>query len=103
MADEPDYYAVLEGAPDADDEAIRQAFRRLARLYHPDVAATGDLTRMQRLNAAYQVLGDAARRAAYDLTRAPRHADPSHASAATQPAQTARPHRPRAGMVRATA
>ncbi|HEY7983084.1 MAG TPA: DnaJ domain-containing protein [Ktedonobacterales bacterium] len=102
MADEPDYYAVLEVAPDADDDEIRQAFRRLARLYHPDVAGTGDLARMQRLNVAYQALSDPARRAAYDLTRAPHRADQPRAAGAHSPHRT-RTERPRGGMVRATA
>jgi DnaJ-class molecular chaperone len=29
-----DYYAVLEVAPDADEQAIKQAYRQLARRYH---------------------------------------------------------------------
>ena len=32
-----DYYQVLGVSPDADEKAIRQAFRKLARQYHPDV------------------------------------------------------------------
>lgn len=69
MAEELDYYAVLEVAPDADDATIRLAYRRLARRYHPDVAGTGDLTRMQQLNVAYRALSDRERRAEYDLSR----------------------------------
>lgn len=69
MAEDLDYYAVLEVAPDADEATIRLAYRRLARLYHPDVAGTGDLTRMQWLNAAYRVLGDPERRREYDFSR----------------------------------
>jgi hypothetical protein len=68
MADEPDYYAILGLQPSADQEAVRLAFRRLARLYHPDVAGTGDLARMRQLNAAHQVLGDVERRRRYDLS-----------------------------------
>ncbi|HEV2239080.1 MAG TPA: J domain-containing protein [Ktedonobacterales bacterium] len=103
MADEPDYYAVLELASDADDDEIRQAFRRLARLYHPDVAGTGDLAHMQRLNIAYQALSDPARRAEYDLTRARHGADQPRAAAAAHTPRGARTARGRAGMVRATA
>jgi curved DNA-binding protein CbpA len=33
-----DYYAILGVAPDADAEAIRKAYRKLARKHHPDVA-----------------------------------------------------------------
>lgn len=69
MAEELDYYAVLEVEPDADEATIRLAYRRLARRYHPDVAGTGDLTRMQQLNVAYRALSDPDRRAEYDLSR----------------------------------
>ncbi len=69
MAEELDYYAILEVAPDADEAAIRFAFRRLARRYHPDIAGTGSLERMQQLNAAYQTLSDPTQRRIYDLRR----------------------------------
>lgn len=69
MADDPDYYAILEVAPDAEADEIRLAFRRLARLYHPDVAGTGDLARMRQINAAYDILSNPERRRQYDLSR----------------------------------
>jgi hypothetical protein len=103
MADEPDYYATLEVMPDADDEEIRQAFRRLARLYHPDVAGTGDLARMQQVNAAYKVLSDPPRRAAYDQTRGPRRTEPAHEGARAEAFHRTRPPHTRAGTLRATA
>ncbi len=31
-----DYYAILGLNPDADEQAIKQAYRKLARQYHPD-------------------------------------------------------------------
>ena len=34
-----DYYQILGVDPDADDKAIKTAYRRLARKYHPDVSA----------------------------------------------------------------
>lgn len=67
--DEPDYYAVLGIAPDADAEGLRVAYRLLARRYHPDVAGTGSLERMQVLNQAYTVLSDPEAREAYHLRR----------------------------------
>jgi hypothetical protein len=66
MADELDYYALLQVPHDADVATVRLAFRRLARMYHPDVAGSGSLAQMQRLNAAYRVLCDPALRRAYD-------------------------------------
>jgi hypothetical protein len=76
MADEPDYYAVLEVAPDADEAAIRLAFRRLARRYHPDVAGTGSAARMRLINVAYETLSDPERRRAYDAQRQPQKRQP---------------------------
>src|SRR5260221_6376075 len=69
MADEEDLYALLEVSPESDTATIRNAFRRLARRYHPDVANTGSVSHMQRLNAAYQVLSDPERRRVYDGQR----------------------------------
>ncbi len=63
-----DHYAELQVARDAEPEVIEKAYRALAGKYHPDVAPTGDHSRMQRINAAYAVLGNAVRRAEYDLT-----------------------------------
>jgi DnaJ-class molecular chaperone len=64
-----DYYKVLGVPRTADEKAIRQAFRRLARQHHPDVAS-GDKkaaeVRFKEINEAYQVLNDAERRAKYD-------------------------------------
>ena len=60
------HYAMLEVDPAAAPEAIAAAYRRKARLLHPDVFGTGDATAFMRLRLAYDVLGDAARRAAYD-------------------------------------
>ena len=63
----PDYYEVLQVHPRAEDEVIRAAYRTLARKYHPDHG--GDAGRMIALNDAWDVLGDPARRAAYDASR----------------------------------
>lgn len=88
MAEDLDYYTALEVAPDADEATIRLAYRRLARLYHPDVAGTGDLTRMQQLNAAYRVLSDPERRREYDFSRGL----PLTESAAPAASPAERPH-----------
>lgn len=53
-----EYYALLQIEPGADREAVKQAYRRLARRYHPDVN-DGDASatrRMQQINHAYRVI-----------------------------------------------
>lgn len=84
MHDTRDLYKILQVDTEAEPEVIEAAYRRLARKYHPDVsAAAGAVERMQELNAAYQVLRDPARRAAYDAARAvppvPEAAEPAPA------------------------
>jgi len=63
-----DYYAVLGVDRDASPEEIKQAFRRLARQYHPDVKKDDPQAdeRFKEINEAYQVLSDPERRAHYD-------------------------------------
>ncbi len=65
----PDYYVVLEVAPEASYDEIKQAYRRLARLYHPDLNKQTEDMRIKRLNEAYAILGDPVRRTAYDIQR----------------------------------
>jgi curved DNA-binding protein CbpA len=59
-----DYYEVLQVHPRAESDVIRAAYRVLARKYHPDHG--GDRARMIAINDAWDILGDPARRAAYD-------------------------------------
>jgi curved DNA-binding protein CbpA len=59
-----DPYAVLAVERNADERSIRRAYRDLARRYHPDLG--GDERQMIRINEAWQTLGTAERRAAYD-------------------------------------
>jgi curved DNA-binding protein CbpA len=58
------HYDVLGVPPHATQAELRAAYRAKARDHHPD--AGGDAARMQALNAAWGVLGDPRRRAAYD-------------------------------------
>lgn len=65
--DLPDHYAALELKPGATEDAIRTAFRRLARQYHPDTTSDPDgEEKFQEVRAAYAILGDVARRRSYD-------------------------------------
>jgi len=65
-ADLPDYYQILQLNPNAEAETINRVYRLLAKRYHPDNLATGDLERFNEITAAYKVLSDADQRAAYD-------------------------------------
>jgi curved DNA-binding protein len=62
-----DYYAILGLERGASDEAIKKAYRRLARKYHPDVSKeVGAEEKFKEVAEAYQTLKDAEKRAAYD-------------------------------------
>lgn len=80
MTDLNDPYAVLGVSPDASEEEIKRAYRRLAKKYHPDLNP-GDAQaakKMQEINAAYEQLQNPAKRnAASDQTQ--------HRSAGYQP------------------
>jgi hypothetical protein len=60
------HYATLGVPRTASAVDIRDAYRRLARRHHPDSTAGEDAAAMAAINEAYRVLGDPARRAAYD-------------------------------------
>lgn len=65
-----DYYAILGVAPDAEPAAIKQAYRRLARKYHPDVSKEPDAeAQFKALGEAYEVLKDPSKRQSYDQLR----------------------------------
>lgn len=63
-----DFYDTLGVKRDASEKDIRQAFRRLARRYHPDVnpGNAEAEARFKQINAAFEVLKDADTRKKYD-------------------------------------
>jgi molecular chaperone DnaJ len=62
-----DYYEVLGVPRDADAQAVKNAFRQLARRYHPDTSTEPDAEqRFKEIAEAYGVLSDPAKRASYD-------------------------------------
>src|SRR3972149_929325 len=97
-----DPYRVLDVDPDATDATIKRRWRQLARDLHPDRAGgdatkTADLTkRMARVNAAYDLLRAAARRASYDAGHP--NAGAGHSTAAREAGRRgASSERPRPG------
>ena len=66
MAEES-YYELLQVSPTADLEIITAAYRALIRRHHPDrnPSPTADAT-TKRLNEAWEILSDPAKRAEYD-------------------------------------
>lgn len=62
-----DYYEVLGVGRDADDAALKGAFRKLAREWHPDRNQSTDAEeRFKEISEAYGVLSDANKRQTYD-------------------------------------
>jgi molecular chaperone DnaJ len=59
------HYATLGVRPDATAAEIRDAYRSLARRYHPDHEPAA-AEKMAAINEAYRVLGEPSRRAVYD-------------------------------------
>jgi molecular chaperone DnaJ len=67
MAKQTDLYAILGVSKDASEEEIKKAYRRLARKFHPDVnREKGAEDKFKEISAAFEVLGDAKKRALYD-------------------------------------
>lgn len=66
--EEQDLYATLGVDRKADENAIRTAYRRLARQYHPDVNPNDPKAeeRFKQISFAYDVLSDPEKRARYD-------------------------------------
>src|SRR5687767_12527387 len=63
-----DYYATLGVPKTASAKEVKQAFRKMARKYHPDVNP-GDKSsesRFKEINEAYEVIGDPEKRKKYD-------------------------------------
>lgn len=67
-ADFKDYYETLGIARDATQADVKKAFRKLARIHHPDVAKdkSNAEEKFKGINEAYEVLGDAEKRKKYD-------------------------------------
>lgn len=97
MADPIDPYKVLQVDPEAEQEIIQAAYRRLARKYHPDLAETAEAaSRMAAINTAWEMIGEPAAREAYDRQRSMDGARPTTTPPRppTMPARPATPPAP---------
>ena len=109
MPRQPNHYRILDVALSADHAEIQHAYRVLAKRYHPDRVPkerrAWARTQMARINAAYAVLGDPARRAAYDrrqgyVRRQQGYVHPGSANTAHGPAAHGDAAQPVAGLRR---
>ena len=68
MAEDRDYYEILGIDRNADAEAIKSAYRKLAKKYHPDLhpGDTDAEKHFKEVNEAYSVLSDPDKKAKYD-------------------------------------
>jgi curved DNA-binding protein len=65
-----DYYKILGVEPSADEKAIKAAYRKLARKYHPDVSKEPNAeAHFKEANEAYDALSNPEKRAEYDELR----------------------------------
>lgn len=62
------HYERLGIEPTASADEVRFAYRRLARLHHPDASGGQDSAEMAELNAAWRALSDPGRRRMYDAS-----------------------------------
>jgi curved DNA-binding protein CbpA len=84
-----DPYTTLGVPRTATQAQVREAYRRKAKQFHPDLVSDAQATeRMQRINQAWQALSSPAARARYD-------AQSATTTAAAYPHWTAAPRRPR--------
>ena len=66
-----DYYRILQITPDASLEEVKKAYRRLAKVHHPDVAGSGAKEEIfiHDINEAYRTLSHPEKRTRYDWIR----------------------------------
>ena len=66
-----DYYKILGVAEFESAENIKNAYRKLARKWHPDVAGSSEdaLNRFKEINEAYEILSNVIKKEEYDRAR----------------------------------
>ncbi len=71
QSDSLDYYKILNVPRTAQDEEIRRSWIELMKSHHPDKAGAQGLDTSKKINEAYEVLGNSAKREAYDNKHLP--------------------------------
>jgi len=69
MTETPNYYVILGLTPWADQRQIRQSYRDLSKLYHPDTTRLPQelaIAKFREINQAYATLSNPERRSFYD-------------------------------------
>jgi len=61
-----DYYTILQVIPEAEPEAIKGVYKKLAAKYHPDNKKTGDADRFKSIHEAHEILTHPVRKGEYD-------------------------------------
>lgn len=93
MSSITNHYKTLKISPTATQAEIKQAYRRLVKLFHPDSRSdTANHEEIVRLNAAYEILGDTEHRQSYDrqFSQPSEHQSPAAPNVTRQQKQTAR-------------
>src|SRR5690348_98272 len=89
------FYAVLGVPRNADDETLRNAYRMLARRYHPDRGVGSSAEKFRQVNEAYETLINPGSRHTYDLSlqwmeaRIPLRVDPMVTQSGDHPIEDA--------------
>lgn len=81
-------FRILELSPNASQEEVKQAFKRLAKQFHPDVCNYDSTAKFQRINSAYEL--------AYEFAGKNKNADKQHPPAKTTVKQPVKKKRPTA-------
>ena len=78
------YYLILEIPSNASNEVIKKAYRRLSKLYHPDINPRG-AEQFKNINEANSVLSDVEKRKLYDIKYKAAFSTSQNKNATTQP------------------
>lgn len=62
-----DHYEILQLSQNADQDTVERVYRLLAKRFHPDNQTSGDSAKFAEVHRAWETLGDAEKRAAYDV------------------------------------